>query len=154
MTVTIRRARVDDAHALTALCLRSKQSQGYDDAFMAACADELTVTPKQIAEDILFLAETPALAGCAALRQTNDPTTAEVKTFFIDPDHQKQGVGRILWAHLLDAAKSCGTTRLVLDADPGAEGFYKKLGFETIGRAPSGAIPGRFLPHMTRAVDP
>jgi hypothetical protein len=33
-------------------------------------------------------------------------------------------------------------------ADPYAESFYAKYGAERIGEAPSGSIPGRFLPRM------
>ncbi len=39
---TIRLARPEDAATVTALAFRSKASNGYDAAFMAACRDELT----------------------------------------------------------------------------------------------------------------
>ena len=45
----IRLARRDDLAALTALAIRSKAHWGYDDAFMTACVDELTVTEAHLA---------------------------------------------------------------------------------------------------------
>ena len=43
MTAVIRAARSDELAELHALALRSKAHWGYDDAFMAACSDELRV---------------------------------------------------------------------------------------------------------------
>ena len=39
---------------------------------------------------------------------------------------------------------------LVGGAAPNAEAIYARLGFRTIGRSPSGSIPGRTLPRMKR----
>ena len=47
---TIRKATLDDCTALTDLCMRSKQSNGYDDVFMAMCAEELKVRDSWIEE--------------------------------------------------------------------------------------------------------
>ena len=44
----IRLAQRADLPALTALCLASKAHWGYDAAFMAAVADELTMTEAQL----------------------------------------------------------------------------------------------------------
>jgi len=144
MELIIRPARIDEAGALTALCLRSKRSNGYDDAFMAACVAELTVTPERLAQGGFWVAERQGPCGCAALR------AGEVETFFVDPDSKGQGIGRALWGAVLAHAHETGMTVLHLDADPAAEGFYRRLGFETVGRAPSGSIPGRTLPRMER----
>src|SRR5687768_4428349 len=47
--VLVRRARADEAEALTELTMRAKASWGYDAAFMAACREELTLTPETFA---------------------------------------------------------------------------------------------------------
>ena len=155
MDVTIRHAWTTDAEAMTALCLRSKRSNGYDDAFMAACAAELAVTPARLRDERFHVAErSGGIVGCAGLVQGG--TTGEVVSFFVDPDHQGHGIGRLLWKALLDEAQRARLHRLHLDADPAAEGFYRQLGFATVGRSPSGSIPGRTLPFMERhlAVSP
>jgi len=148
MITKVRPARPEEADDLTALCMRSKRSQGYDDAFMALCAGELKVTPARIEKGRFWVAERDAVCGCACLCISDDGRVGEVEAFFVDPDCQKQGVGKLLWKQILSSAVESGLTRLHLDADPFAEGFYRKLGFKTVGRVPSGSIPGRTLPYM------
>lgn len=36
----------------------------------------------------------------------------------------------------------------MIDAGPGAVGFYQAMGAERAGTAPSGSIPGRTLPRL------
>ncbi len=146
----IRKAELGDREALTRLCMLSKQSNGYDDAFMAQCADELRVRDSWIVDDGFWLAATPdgELCGCIRLIADPDDTAGEVGTCFVHPDWQGRGVGKALFAQLLEAAGECGMTSLGLDSDPDAEPFYENIGFRTVGRSPSGSIPGRFLPRM------
>jgi hypothetical protein len=53
----IRAARPNDAGILSAIAIRSKAHWGYDQEFMAACRDELTLTTAPIARDPTFLVE-------------------------------------------------------------------------------------------------
>jgi GNAT superfamily N-acetyltransferase len=145
--VIVRQARPDEAEALGALAMRSKASWGYDDAFMAACRAELTLTPETLARWNVQVAELDGrIAGMIALSVDDD--TAEVEDFFVEPDLQGLGVGRALMDWLLAAARAAGAAAVEVDADPNAEAIYARLGFTTIGRSPSGSIPGRWLPRM------
>jgi GNAT superfamily N-acetyltransferase len=144
--ITVRQARADEAAALTELAMRAKASWGYDAAFMAACRDELTLTPEKMAAWQVWVAEAGGeIAGMVALSLGE---AAEVEDFFVEPAFQGRGVGGALMATLLDAARAAGATTLEVDADPNAETIYAKLGFETFSRSPSGSIPGRWLPRM------
>ncbi|MEM7440913.1 MAG: GNAT family N-acetyltransferase [Pseudomonadota bacterium] len=146
----IRSAVAADCAALTELCLRSKASNGYDAAFMAACRAELTITPETLEKNSLWVVEKDqGLLGCVALCPTVTPTAGEVALFFVDPDCQRQGIGRQLWQVLLEQARLLGQSTLTLDADPQAVPFYESLGFVVCGETPSGSIPGRVLPKMT-----
>lgn len=151
--LNIRRARGKDAAALTNVILRSKQSNGYDDAFMAACADELSVTPEQIAADIFWMAEEDTPLGCVCL--AIDATTQEghIKTFFIAPEAKRKGIGRSLWQAALKSAVEHDLKRLTLDSDPAAVSFYEAMGFRTFCDVPSGSIVGRMLPQMELMLD-
>lgn len=149
MNIEIRRARLDEMDALTELSLSSKQSNGYDDAFMAACREELTVTRDRMLEGEYWVAEADGLRGCACLAVDQDGRSAEVHAFFIDPNSKRKGIGRLLWTKLLQRAREQGVTALRLDADPYAVPFYEAIGFRTVGESPSGSIPGRAIPHMT-----
>lgn len=145
-----RRARLDEIEALTDLCMRSKQSNGYDDAFMAACEDELRVQESWILENDFWVLETAdgALAGCIRLETNQMERTGELATCFVDPDFQGKGAGRKLFESFIARAKDLDLKHIWLDADPSAEPFYARMGFVTTGRAPSGSILGRTLPRM------
>lgn len=148
MTLHLRPAAPADCAALTDVVFRSKQSNGYDDAFMEACRTELTITAETLRDLQMWVAEDDGrLLGCAALGQ-NTSTEGEVSLFFVDPDVQGRGVGRMLWTTIFRLAHQRGFETLVLDADPNAVGFYTTLGFVEIGSTPSGSIPGRSLPKM------
>lgn len=145
---TIRPARSEDCAALTDLAMRSKAVWGYDADFMEACREELTIRPDMLDSDIVEVLEIDgALAGFYRLRLENG--VVEVYDFFIDPKFLRQGHGKRLWQKLLEDARSYGVETLGVDADPQAEAFYAAMGMKTVGKAPSGSIPGRFLPRLT-----
>jgi GNAT superfamily N-acetyltransferase len=149
MSIKIRPACLGDIAELTALTLRSKQSNGYDDDFMRACKDELTVTPEAISAPAYWVAhQGDVLCGCANLILESKTATGTVDSFFIDPDWQRQGVGRLLWAKIMAVAAENKLVKLRLDADPNAVPFYQAMGFEVVGEVPSGSIKGRMLPRM------
>jgi len=152
MAITVRRARVEEAGALTELAMRAKASWGYDAAFMAACRDELTLTPQKLAAWTVWVAEADReIAGMVALSLDGG---AEVEDFFVEPAFQGRGVGAALMAELLAACRRAGAAVLEVDADPNAEPIYARLGFETFRRSPSGSIPGRWLPRMRMPLPP
>lgn len=153
MSIEIRRARPEDVDVLTDLSIRSKRSNGSDAAFMAACREELTVTRQSLRDGEYWVAEAGVVCGCACLVANSNGRAGEIHAFFIDPDRQRQGIGRLLWKKLFERAKEWGLERLYLDADPAAVPFYEALGFEVTGDSPSGSIAGRTLPHMTLVLD-
>ncbi|MGJ8626208.1 MAG: GNAT family N-acetyltransferase [Sulfitobacter sp.] len=151
----IRHANPEDASAITALTLASKRSNGYDDAFMAACVDELSVSREDIARDRYWVAQDgDTLRGCVCLAVNTEAQTGVIESFFIDPHSKRQGIGRLLWQAALDAAYDANLKHLTLDSDPAAVPFYEALGFKVIGQTPSGSIPGRTLPQMRRILSP
>ncbi len=146
-TTSLRAARPDEAAALTDLALRSKAHWGYDAAFIEACREELSVQPDHIAAGRVTVAEVDGeIAGFSTL--VGEPPEAEVEALFVEPVHigGGAGVGATLFGALCDAARAAGFTRLLIEADPNAVGFYEHQGAVTIGERPSGSIPGRSLP--------
>ncbi|MEQ9640183.1 MAG: GNAT family N-acetyltransferase [Alphaproteobacteria bacterium] len=146
--VKLRQARPGDEAALTALSLRSKQSNGYDDAFMAACREELTVTPDHLARGEHWVAEAGELCGYGWLLANQQARTGEVCALFVEPTWKRKGIGRVLWQKLLARAKEQGLAMLHLDADPYAVPFYEAQGLRITGTSPSGSVPGREIPLM------
>jgi GNAT superfamily N-acetyltransferase len=149
----VRPAVPAEAEALSRLALRSKGHWGYDDQFLAACRAELTVAPEQCDGVHLVVAE----GGTALLgfyRLAGEAPVAELADLFVDPDAIGRGVGAALLADAVDRARALGISRLTIDADPHAEGFYARMGARRVGTVASGSIPGRELPRLELAVDP
>lgn len=144
----IRRARPSEANALTALSTISKQSNGYDDDFMEKCHKALLVTEARLEDGEFWVAENGELCGCACLSLEADGEAGEVKSFFVHPESQRQGVGKLLWTKILQRAKDQNLKFLHLDADPFAVPFYEVVGFKTVRETPSTTIFGRTFPYM------
>ncbi|MGI9504361.1 MAG: GNAT family N-acetyltransferase [Geminicoccaceae bacterium] len=152
MTITIRRARSDEAGVLTDLSMRAKRSNGYDDAFMEACRAELTVRADRVEDGDYWVAVSGSVCGWVCLEDAGD-RCGEVSAFFIDPEWQRRGVGRSLWRKVVERAEILGIKTLFLDSDPAAVPFYRAMGFVEIGLTPSGSIEGRMLPRMACQLD-
>lgn len=143
--VTIRPAQPEDAVPLSALALRAKAYWGYDEAFLAACRDDLTVTPTDIAAHtirVAMLAGHPC--GFYQLRSTGEAAT--LTDLWVEPGAIGQGHGRALWQHAVATARARGFRELLVQSDPHAEGFYRAMGAERSGSQPSTVFPGRELP--------
>ncbi|HEU4410261.1 MAG TPA: GNAT family N-acetyltransferase [Polyangiaceae bacterium] len=145
----IRPARPDEAAALSALALRSKAHWGYDAAFLERCRDELTLRPADLLSRHAAVAELGGrVVGFVTIE--GEPPEGEIGALFVEPDliGSGSGAGRALFAHAAAVARSAGFACLLIDADPGAEGFYLRLGARRVGEAPSGSVPGRMLPRL------
>ncbi|WP_406275869.1 GNAT family N-acetyltransferase [Streptomyces sp. NBC_00191] len=143
----IRDARPDEADALTALVLRSKAHWGYDEAFLAACRDELAIRAGELAARRIVVAENDtAVLGVASLE--DEAPDGELGLLFVEPWAIGGGVGRTLYAYVLDAARQLGFKRLTIDADRNAEPFYRAMGARPVPAA------GRELPRLEVTLTP
>ena len=149
MSPRLRSARAEDATELTDLALRSKAMWGYDDGFLERCRAELTVAPAAIARHPTRVLEIEGRSvGFFQLR--SDGAAADVALFFVDPRSVRRGYGRLLWDDLESCARAHGVRRLLIDADPHAEPFYRAMGATPCGERRSGSIPGRMLPQLEK----
>ena len=145
--LALRPARPEEGAALTELCLRSKAVWGYDDAFMAACRKELTLTPAGIRASRVQVAELDGrLAGLAEVKSSG--RTAQLEKLFVEPAMLRTGTGRKLLDWAKATARAAGATALVIEADPDAAEFYRRMGAVDDGVVPSGSIPGRLIPRL------
>ncbi len=141
----LRPATPRDLVALSALCLRSKAVWGYDDAFLAACRDELTLTePELDRTSIAFVERDGRVVAMAQIEVTDG--TCDLLKLFVDPTEMGQGLGARLFAWAMAEGRRLGAERMTIEADPDAEPFYRRMGAEVVGEVPSGSIPGRMLP--------
>lgn len=143
----IRPARVEEADALTALARRSKAHWPYDEAMMAVFNRTIAITRDAIAAHVVLVHETgDAVDGVGVLIPGGDD--AELDHLWVDPPAIGRGVGRRLFEALAEVARRRGARRIVLNADPHAEGFYLRQGAVRIGGHPVAEIPGRVLPRL------
>lgn len=148
MPIEIRLAQLSEATILTELSMRSKQSNGYDEAFMEACREELTVTSAQMVAGEYWVAQQDIICGCVCLSADEPNRSGEINAFFVDPSYQRQGIGKLLWDKVIEQAHLKDLAILRLDSDPSAVPFYEAMGFEIVGETPSGSIKGRVIPRM------
>ena len=153
MTRHIRRARPEEADALRALAHRSKAHWPYDQAFLDAVRPLLELDARDIeASDVWVLEADDQPIGWH--RVTLHGPRAELEDLWLEPAWIGTGMGRVLFEHAVGIARAHGATRLEWDADPYAEGFYRAMGGEEIGRSPSAAVKGRTLPRMRLTLPP
>lgn len=137
--IRLRPADPGEAAALSALALRSKAVGGYDAAFLEACRAERNGRTVGLSR----LAAGPGPGGA----------TAEVLLLFVEPDLLRGGVGRALFEVMEREARRLGAARIMASVDPGAEGFYRRMGMSRVGTEPSGSIPGRVLPRLEKSLE-
>jgi GNAT superfamily N-acetyltransferase len=137
MPVTIRPAVASEAGTLTALTVAGKRHWGYPDAWLEAWRGALTITPEYVAANVVFCAEDGGgrLVGYYALERDGDRLRLE--NLFLEPSFIGHGLGRRLFEHAVQTARSLGAAELFIEADPNAEAFYLHLGARRIGEAVS-----------------
>lgn len=147
-SLTIREAFSEEAGSLSALAMRSKAHWGYTPEFMASCEAELTVDASCIGNDdcyILVIENGDEVVGFYALELVSS-ANFELTALFVEPTYIGSGVGGALLKHALDLLARLGASRLFIQGDPNAVGFYLAAGARQIGEKASASIPGRLLP--------
>ena len=143
----LREPRTNEFEMLSDLCMRSKAVWGYDEKFMQACRAELTLAPGDMHTSRIRVADADGVVvGVAQVSATDG--IACLEKLFVEPSRLRTGAGRELFAWARRVAHELGAATLVIDADPGAAGFYRRMGARDAGVAPSESIPGRFLPRF------
>ncbi|QOZ56391.1 GNAT family N-acetyltransferase [Bradyrhizobium sp. CCBAU 53338] len=116
---------------------------------MEACRRELTFEPSELRSSSIAVAEgNGEIVGVAQIKIVG--SEADLLKLFIEPTALRSGVGRALFLWAMNKARSKGAERLLIEADPDAAPFYRRMGAEDCGLAPSGSIPGRMLPKFVK----
>lgn len=147
MRERVRRARPDEAEALTALATRAKAHWGYDAGFMERIRDAMSLSPPDVETDEVWVLEDGG-GRVIGFHRVIPGDPAEVEDLWVEPDAMGAGHGRRLFEHAVAVATSTGASSVELDADPNARGFYERMGMVHVGDTPSGVVAGRSLPRM------
>ena len=62
---------------------------------------------------------------------------AQLDHLWVLPEEMGRGIGRALFAHAEAAARQRGASRLRVESDPHAEGFYQRMGLVRCGEVPA-----------------
>lgn len=147
VTVVVRQPRVDELRMLSDMCMRSKAVWGYNEQFIEACREELTLTVADLESTFIATAEVDGqLAGVAQIEVIGDE--ANLLKLFVEPEALRSGIGCCLFDWACNTARKLGAQRVTIEADPDAAPFYRRMGARDIGLAPSESIPGRVLPKL------
>ncbi|MGN6409388.1 MAG: ribosomal protein S18-alanine N-acetyltransferase [Curtobacterium sp.] len=81
----------------------------------------------------------PTVVGYAGLSSLAGNPVADVQTIAVAAEHRGQGIGKVLFAELLDEARRRGVREVFLEVradNPAAQSMYTAFGFEHIATRP------------------
>ncbi|MCB2124564.1 MAG: GNAT family N-acetyltransferase [Rhodobacteraceae bacterium] len=149
--ITIRPARTGELAELSILCLRSKAVWGYDADFLAACRPRLILRPEDTATSHVAVATRRGHA-MGVLQLTVQGESAMLNKLFVEPQALRTGIGRALFAEAVRIAREAGARTLVIDSDPAAAGFFRRMGASPAGEVACDCVPGHTLPRLLLAL--
>jgi GNAT superfamily N-acetyltransferase len=128
LTVAIRKARPGEDDLLKQITVRSQATWGYDATRFRAWAERLDFPPDEWRDVEPYVAEIDAHpVGWVALRQPADALSI-LEELWIEPEWMQRGVGADLFRFAAGRARELGADTLEWASEPGAVGFYEKLG--------------------------
>lgn len=143
--MNIREATEYELQALSELCLRSKGYWGYGTDFLDACRRELTLTPDELDETSIAVADRDGRpVGLVQVKVEED--VCDLLKLFVEPSEMGNGHGTVLFEWAVSEARRLGAELMTIEADPDAVPFYRSKGARIVGTAPSGSLRGRELP--------
>lgn len=145
--MNITKADNTDADKLTALTIRSKSYWDYGTEQIEKWRNVLTITTEYIENnEVYLLIDNGQLIGYYSFFKESEKAI-KLDNLFVDPPFIGKGYGKKLMDDFYLRIKKAGYEKIVLDSDPHAEEFYKKLGFRVVGKLET-SIKNRFLPIM------
>jgi GNAT superfamily N-acetyltransferase len=131
--LSIRPAIPSEREALEALQLRASLNNEGDREALLRHPDAIDLPVEQIAAGGVFVFERDGtLLGFSAILPREDGDT-ELDGLFVEPDIQRQGVGKKLIEHCAAVARAAGSTALHVVGNLHAKQFYLSCGFEVLG---------------------
>ncbi|HEY2780193.1 MAG TPA: GNAT family N-acetyltransferase [Steroidobacteraceae bacterium] len=131
--MNIRTAIPAERKALEALQWRASLGNEGDRDALLRHPDAIDLPAEQIAAGGVFVLEQDgAIVGFSAILPREDGDT-ELDALFVEPDIQRQGIGRRLIEHCAAVARSAGSRSLHVIGNAHAKEFYLSCGFEILG---------------------
>lgn len=133
MSIGILRATTNQAVRLTQIAHSAKSYWGYPARWIELWHNQLTITAAYVEKHEVYAAvdEDNVVLGFYALGGGGDKFILE--HLWVQPSSFGAGVGRQLFEHAVTQSRDYGGRVLEIESDPHAEGFYQRMGAETIG---------------------
>ena len=143
--IIFKRALPEDAERLSVISVAAKRYWDYPEAWIQKWMPELLISSAYIEQHQLMKAvyQEEIIGFCVVEK---DEEKYEIAHLWVLPTCIGKGIGKRLLAISIDAFIP-KESRIMVLADPNAEAFYQKQGFETTSQFES-YPPGRFLPIM------
>ncbi len=126
------RARPGDADALPRITFAAKRHWGYPERWIERWRENLTISPEFIRRIETYAAVVEGKpVGFYAL--VGERREIELEHLWVLPECMRAGIGRALFDHAIRRAASLGAEVLVIESDPNAEGFYRRMGARHAG---------------------
>lgn len=128
----IRRAVARDAARLSQIAVAAKSYWGYPARWIELWHNQLTITPAFVEQHEVWVAILDdVILGFYAL--VGEAPHLVLDDLWVMPVAIRQGIGSALMHHAIERARGHGATRIEIESDPHAEGFYARMGAETVG---------------------
>lgn len=152
MDFVIRKAKDTESDILTSISFASKRYWNYPEEYLNVWEKELTITPKYIQENIVYVAEVDDMVvGYFSIVEVKKDFWAGqvfvkkgfwLEHIFIQPEFIGKRIGSELIFYAMEYCKRNRIECLNIFSDPCAKGFYDKVGAKYIKESPS-SIDGR-----------
>jgi GNAT superfamily N-acetyltransferase len=128
----ITRAKAEDAETLTEIAFAAKRHWGYPERWIQTWREILTMRSEFIAANVAYCAmEDDRAVGFYLL--TTESEGLHLDHLWIMPSAMGRGIGRRLFEHAVEQAGALGFSAIRIEADPNAEGFYRRMGAKRVG---------------------
>jgi len=135
LTVQRRTATPSDLDAIRDVYRRSSLSNERDREVLLAHPDALDFPGDGIDDGRTVVAvHDGRIVGFATLGPVVGGAV-EVDDLFVDPEHQRHGIGRALVTEIAARAHASGGVHVDVTANPDALAFYESVGFVAVGEA-------------------
>ncbi len=144
---------------LTDLAYASKRTWGYPEETLDEWNGPLTVLEEHLRDEAYFVAETAKEGGWSpigffSLMPVGDPFTLDLDHFWVLPEAQGRGVGRLMFERAILEARRSGAKRMTITSEPRAEGFYLRMGaVRTGGKTTTAGNEKHVLPLLEFQLD-
>ena len=133
MEIRVVRARPEQAERLSQIAYAAKSYWGYPSQWIELWHNQLTISKQYIERHEVYAAvdDDETLLGFYALAGSGERMVLD--HLWVQPRSLHAGVGRKLFEHAVALAAQFGAQQIEIESDPNAEGFYQKMGAETVG---------------------